>query len=156
MTTVTVSVASAGDLDQLVASVAALFREDAGQHDPYVDVDWPVLEGTAHYTKLLDDPACLLALAHADGRAAGHLVGKLSEPSPTRPARFAVLESLYVVPEARGSGVGTQLVGHFKTWARDHGAQQASVSAYAANARAQHLYQRLGFAPQSVTLRTAL
>ena len=32
---------------ELVASVGALFAEDAGQHDPQMDNDWPRLHGAA-------------------------------------------------------------------------------------------------------------
>jgi GNAT superfamily N-acetyltransferase len=69
---------------------------------------------------------------------------------------LAVLESMRVAPGARRAGAGSLLVRHFLTWARDCGAQQASVTAYAANDTAQRLYQRHGFAPKSVTSRATL
>jgi GNAT superfamily N-acetyltransferase len=47
-------------------------------------------------------------------------------------------------------------VRYFLTWARDRGAQQTSVTAYAANDAAQRLYARHGFEPASITLRAIL
>ncbi|MHB1595227.1 MAG: hypothetical protein ACYCO9_14285 [Streptosporangiaceae bacterium] len=41
-------------------------------------------------------------------------------------------------------------------WARERGAQHASVTAYAANDAAQTFHARHGFAPQSVILRADL
>lgn len=86
----------------------------------------------------------------------GHLVGKLQEPNSLRTQRFAVLESIRVEPDQRGSGVGGSLIDHFLDWARRSGAQQASVTAFAANEGAQRLYERFGFVPMTVTLRAAV
>lgn len=156
MTSVNVAAATQDDIDALVASVTALFREDAGQHDPAIDTEWPVREGAAYYATLVDDPACLLALARDGDRTLGHLVGKLSEPMSVRPERFAILESLRVDPAVRGHGIGGALIRHFLDWARERDARRASVTAYAANEGAQRLYARHGFAPMSVVMRAVL
>jgi GNAT superfamily N-acetyltransferase len=156
MTPVTVSAATRDDIDALVASVAGLFREDAGQHDSLVNLDWPAREGAAYYSGLLADRACLLALARAGDRVIGHLIGRLSEPSSVHAEWMAVLESMRVAPDSRRAGTGSLLVQHFFTWARECGAQQASVTAYAANDTAQRFYARHGFIPQSVTSRATL
>ena len=149
-----ISVVDSGAVDALVASVVELFREDAGRFDQSIDTTWPVREGGDYYPSLVGDPACLLLLATAGDRPVGHLVGKLREPTSLQPVPFAVLESMRVAPDLRGSGVGGQLVRSFFDWARDRGAQVASVTAYAGNTGAQRFYARHGFAPQSVTLRT--
>jgi GNAT superfamily N-acetyltransferase len=158
--TVTVTAATHDDLDALVASVAGLFREDAGRHDPLMDLDWPAREGAAYYAELMTDEACLLVLARdgagAGDRVVGHLVGRLRPPSSLQTGCLAVLESMRVAPQARRAGAGTLLVGQFFTWARERGAQQASVTAYAANDAALRFYTRHGFVPQSVTSRAAL
>jgi GNAT superfamily N-acetyltransferase len=153
MATVTVNAATRDDIDALVVSVAGLFREDAGQHDSLMDLDWPAREGAAYYSGLMTDRGCLLVLARDGDRVIGHLVGKLSEPSSIQVQRVAILESMRVNPASRRAGVGSLLVQHFLTWARECGAQQASVTAYAANATAQRFYERHGFAPKSVTSR---
>ena len=156
MTTITVNTATHDDISSLVASVAALFREDAGRHDSLMDLGWPAREGAAYYSALVNDEACLVTLARDGGHVAGHLIGKLSGPGPMLTGRIAVLESMRVAPGSRRAGVGSLLVRHFLTWARDRGAQQASVTAYAANDAAQRLYARHGFEPASITLRAIL
>ena len=45
MTTITVNTATHDDIGSLVASVAALFREDAGRHDFLRDLGWPAGRG---------------------------------------------------------------------------------------------------------------
>ena len=154
--TVTVSPVTEGDIDALVVSVAGLFAEDAGRHDPAMDLRWPEREGAAYYSRLLGARACLLLLARDDDQAAGHLVGRLSGPDSLRTQRLAVLESMRVAPGARRTGVGSLLVRHFFAWARDSGAQQASVTAYAANEAALRFYAWHGFSPQSVISRAVL
>lgn len=149
----TVRPAGPEDLDALLASVDGLFAEDGGVHDPHIDVRWPARDGRAYYAGLLDDPACLLALAWSGDTVAGHLVGKLVEPDSIRLVRFAVLESMRVDPAYRDRGVGGQLVVAFFDWARSQEAVTASVTAFAANDGAQRFYVRHGFAPQSITLR---
>ncbi len=156
MSTITVHAATRDDLGALVASVAGLFREDGGQHDSSINVDWPAQQGAAYYSGLMNDRACLLALARDGDRVIGHLVGKLSRPSPIQTECIAVLESMRVEPAARRSGAGSLLVRHFFGWASERGAQQASVTAYAANDAAQRFYARHGFVPRSVTSRVAL
>jgi GNAT superfamily N-acetyltransferase len=154
--TVTVSPVTEGDIDALVVSVAGLFAEDAGRHDSAMDLGWPEREGAEYYLRLLGDQACLLLLAHDEDQAVGHLVGRLSGPDSLRTQRVAVLESMRVAPGARRTGVGSLLVRHFFTWARRGGAQQASVTAYAANDAALRFYARHGFSPTSVTSRAVL
>jgi GNAT superfamily N-acetyltransferase len=156
MTAIAVSVVDRDTVDALVESVTALFKEDAGQHDLTVDTMWPVHEGTGYYSSIVTDPACLLLLATAGERPVGHLVGKLREPTSLQPVHFAVLESMRVVPDLRRAGIGAQLVQHFLSWAREHGARLVSVTAYAGNTNAQRFYARHGFVPQAVTLRTDL
>jgi GNAT superfamily N-acetyltransferase len=153
---ISISAAGPGDVDAVVASVAGLFQEDGGRHDAFMLVDWPEREGAAHYRGIVDDPATLLVLARDGGRVVGHLVGKLSEPSAIRTGRFAVLESMRVAPDARGRGIGTRLVAEFFAWARESGAERASVTAFAANDGAQRFYARHGFAPHAVTFRAAV
>lgn len=156
MTSVTVGSAGRDDMDAFVASVIGLFREDAGTHDPAMDVDWPVRNGMDYYRGLQSDETCLLAVARDGSALVGHLVGKLLEPDALRRERFAVLESMRVDPGRRGAGTGGLLVDHFLAWARRHDARQASVSAYAANGSAQRLYGRHGFTPMTTTLRATL
>lgn len=156
MTAITVNAAKHDDIGPLVASVAALFREDAGRYGSLIDMDWPAREGTAYYSALLNDETCLVVLARDGGQVMGHLIGKLSGPGPLQTGRLAVLESMRVAPGSRRAGVGSVLVQHFFAWARDRGAQEASVTAYAANDAAQCFYGRHGFAPRSVTSRVIL
>jgi ribosomal protein S18 acetylase RimI-like enzyme len=156
MTGIDIHVVTADDVADLVESVAGLFREDAGTHDPTMDTTWPARGGAEYYSGLIGTHDCLLTLARNGTATVGHLVGKLTPADDLRVVPFAVLESIRVDPAVRGEGVGSRLVEHFLAWARAAGAQRVSVSAYAANEGAQRFYRRHGFAPMTVTLRREL
>lgn len=149
----TVSVCVAEDVPELLESVSALFAEDGGRRDPFMDTGWPAREGRAYYARLVQAPDCLCLLAR---HGAGHLVGRLLPTDELRPeAVRAELESMRVAPERRREGLGGELVDAFLTWAADRGANEVTVSAYARNETALAFYENRGFRPFLVTLSHA-
>ncbi len=143
--------ADSEDLDILVALETKLFAEDAGRHDRFADVSWPEREGHRDFARLIADAACLVLVARDDNEVVGCLVGYLSS-SPTRqPVTYAVLRSLYIERDRRRHGIGHGLVDRFVSWARQNGCVEAHVESYTANGPAQEFYERLGFAPQSLS-----
>ncbi|PRX99010.1 GNAT family N-acetyltransferase [Allonocardiopsis opalescens] len=151
-----VTAAGPGELDALVAQVAGLFAEDGAQRDPFADPGWPLRHGHAYYAPLLEADDGLVLLARAP-EPVGYLVGRLRGADPLRPgARVAELESMRVAPAHRGTGFGSALVRRFLAWARARGANEARVSAFAANTAAIGFYQRHGFAPARVELASPL
>ncbi|HEY3513838.1 GNAT family N-acetyltransferase [Kribbella sp. NPDC051137] len=149
--------AALSDLDALVRLESSLFRDDAGTHDPLVDITWPARHAREDFVRLIGGASAVVLVARYEENIRGHLVGYLSAPSPTRfDRRTAEIRSLYVDSAVRTSGVGQALVTSFMTWARTHEAVAVAVSAYAANEGARGFYEHLGFAEQSVTFRLLL
>ncbi len=149
--------AGADDVDALLTISSGLWAEDAGTHDPEVmNTDWPQQHGRASLEALVDDPDRLGLLAEIDGELAGGLMGSYPELTPFVRLREARLNSLWVLPDHRGSGAGAFLVEEFVTWARERGAPYAVVTAFAANQGAQRFYERQGFGSHTVTLRMPL
>ena len=60
--------------------------------------------------------------------------------------RNGVVDVLYVRPEARGRGVGMELVRAAADWAHQQGADRLELVLPESNVEALHLYERLGFA----------
>lgn len=144
--------ATEADIDGLLASHAGLFAVDAASHDPIRNANWVAEHGAEHAKADLTDPDRLVLAADADGTIVGHLLGGYYPPSDMWTASRAYLISLHVHADWRGHGIGTGLVGRFKEWARERGAAQLRVTAYAANDGAIRFYQRHGFAPFELTL----
>jgi GNAT superfamily N-acetyltransferase len=147
-----------GDLDGLIASSSGLFAEDAGTRDPMLNVDWPRQHGEAWYRAHLENPErlVLVAVDAASGDVVGHLLGAVAGPSSMLIAVKAELVSMYVTPARRGQDVGSRLVERFVVWAREQGAAQMRVTAYAANESAARFYQRHGFKPFETTFAADL
>jgi GNAT superfamily N-acetyltransferase len=59
-------------------------------------------------------------------------------------ARVAVLEDLFVAPDARGTGVADDLIRDAVDRAREHGARDLTWQTAKSNERAQGVYDRIG------------
>lgn len=155
-TKISIRRARADDVESIVALNAALFREDSGERDPFMNADWPGQEGHGYFGTLVQDQAGLVLIADSGRVRVGYLVARIHGADTLRPVRTAELESMYVLVDARDHGVGGQLVAQFLDWARGRGAQRVAVAAYTVNERAVRFYRRCGFAPKSLTLDAAL
>ncbi|TDQ05967.1 GNAT family N-acetyltransferase [Labedaea rhizosphaerae] len=152
--TLTIDRVTPDSLDGFLGSVAGLFVEDAGTHDTAWDLDWPEREGRAYYTGLLGDENSLCLLASTENGPAGHLVGQVGGHRMRPGEVIATLVSMRVAEHARRAGVGSGLIAEFMKWANAKNATEAQVTAFAANAGAIDFYQRNGFAPYELTLKT--
>jgi ribosomal protein S18 acetylase RimI-like enzyme len=99
---------------------------------------WPDLSRT------IKDGAALVA--EDDGRAVGFIFCVLGD----RGRKTAHVTDFYVRPEARGRGVGKELLGALIDPARANGLDHVSLEVLVRNADARRLYERLGFAPVDV------
>lgn len=57
---------------------------------------------------------------------------------------------LAVAGEAEGQGVGRVLLEAAETWAREQGLPMLTLNVFAGNARARAVYERLGYAPETL------
>jgi RimJ/RimL family protein N-acetyltransferase len=81
-------------------------------------------------------------LATGNGSPIGIVAGR---HDPESPPQRRYLIAMWVVPQARGSGVAADLVGAVVTWARADGADELTLGVADGNDRARALYVNLGF-----------
>jgi len=144
--------ATSSEIDSLVELEAALFLEDAGQHDPFSDSTWPAREGRKDFEDLIASPDGIVLAARSSDDIVGLLAGYAAKSSPTRqPVEYAVLRTMYVAERARREGTAMMLTERFLVWARARGCAEAHVDHYAANLGAAALYDRCGFEARSVS-----
>ena len=62
-------------------------------------------------------------------------------------SRIAVMEDLFVAPEARGSGAAEELIAAARERAKAHGARDLTWQTAKTNTRAQAVYDRVGSEP---------
>ncbi len=109
-----------------------------------------------------EDAFCLVAQAPGDddgagaGPLLGYLLGTVNAGSPTwkGAARFCYVETLSVLPEARGRGVGRALLAAARQRLAGIGVTRIELTAVAANEDARRFYAREGFELAFVTLRS--
>lgn len=135
--------ADENDVPIIVVLNQALFQEDVGQRDPFMNLNWPQEEGHAYFTKHMRSQKSVGLLAEIEGKLIGYLVGYVKGSSSLRPIKMAELESMYVRKEYRSQRVGQQLVTRFLEWVREQGAERVSVTAHAANEGAVAFYSTL-------------
>lgn len=148
---VTVREATVADIDSLVASITGLFAEDSVR-DRLRNSGWPKAHAAHDAAENLANPDMVVLLAELDGSVIGHLTGGFYAVSAMWTGPRAYLISMHVMAPWRGQNVGTQLVEHFRSRAKEKGAVQLRVTAYTANQGAIRFYRRHGFAPLETTL----
>ncbi|MCW2985060.1 MAG: GCN5-related N-acetyltransferase [Conexibacter sp.] len=149
--------------DELLDEVRPLWLALRTHHGEIAPGMGPVRddEGTwarrrAQYEGWLADARCFLLLARRDGRAIAYAF--------VRPDAFTSvtwddegtrldLETLSVLPEARGTGLGARLIALVRDEVERGGYDGLTLTAVATNRDALRFYEREGFTPQFVTLR---
>ncbi|GAA1624431.1 hypothetical protein GCM10009744_09870 [Kribbella alba] len=143
------SVADVGSVWPLWASMVEHHRAVAGE-------DWPVRTAEAawairreQYVGWLTDGSGTLLLATTDAGLVGYAMLQIqpSGASWDLGPSIGELESLAVVPEARGQGVGHRLMGECRKLLRERGIDHWTVGVVEANEDAVRLYLREGFKP---------
>jgi GNAT superfamily N-acetyltransferase len=94
-------------------------------------------------------PGSELLVAEAAGEPAGFALVETGRDYFDR-REHAHLGILAVTGKSEGLGVGTALVSAAERWARRRGHSRLTLNVFERNARARKLYERLGFAPETL------
>jgi GNAT superfamily N-acetyltransferase len=159
MSGATIEVGGAELLDELRPLWLALVRhhgEQAPTEGPVRDDDDAWARRRALYAVWIGEPDAFVAVARdVDGRAVGYAFVTLNDGGSTwpEPERFAFVETLSLLPEARGGGLGRELLRTAWDRAASAGATELRLGVIADNHDARGFYDELGFAPFELTLR---
>jgi GNAT superfamily N-acetyltransferase len=110
----------------------------------------------AQYEEWLRDDRAFLLLARRQHRAVGYAFVRVEQQgSPTweGDGDAADLETLSLLPEARGTGLGARLIALVREEVERRGYAQLTLTAVATNHDALRFYEREGFTPTFVILR---
>jgi GNAT superfamily N-acetyltransferase len=139
-----IRLAEPADSDAL-AGVVAAFRD-------HLQVGAPTdLDLRARLPNLIADPSIEFAVAEFDGRMIGYTQTRFYA-SLWASGVEALLEDLFVLPSARGAGIGRSLLRHALERARGRGARVVGLTTNERNEPAQALYRSEGFQPQSARI----
>jgi ribosomal protein S18 acetylase RimI-like enzyme len=102
------------------------------------------------YREWLAEPGSFLLIAEDEGgRAIGYALVAIrgADDSHLTGPRFAELESLAVLEEERGKGIGTALMREVYGRVRERGIEEMVIGVLATNDRVKAFYEREGFKP---------
>ncbi len=121
---------------------------------PYVDDAETWRARRSLYRGLLAKPDTLLLLALVDDTAVGYglthvmpVADSWIEDTWMTGERIGEIESLSVLPEYRGGGLGSELLERLETHLADLGVDDVILGALAGNDHAIRLYERRGYRP---------
>jgi ribosomal protein S18 acetylase RimI-like enzyme len=148
---------NAADLDLVRPLWVAVHRQHADtmpQLAPYVSDDetWHVRRGL--YQELLAKPDTLLTVAFVGETAVGYGLAHVMPVNDSWIAdtwvtgqRIGEIESLSVLPQYRGSGLGSELLDRLEQHLHALGVQDLILGALPGNTDAIRLYERRGYRP---------
>jgi ribosomal protein S18 acetylase RimI-like enzyme len=132
-------------------------------HHHSVTADWgPVHDDTTSwdrrrraYERWLREPDAFVLVAEQDGRAVGYALVRVSGPSPTWAGleRSGEIETLSVLPGARGRGIGAALLEAVDAELDRIGVAETVLTVVEPNVGARRFYERLGFETLFLTMR---
>lgn len=133
---------------QLALEIRPLQKGEIPLLDAHLDVDR--LAGRHHerFTQQQDGRLTYL-IAWLDGIPVGHTMvrweGTTDAFVAERISDCAHVEDLFVMPELRSTGIGTQILGYGERLAAERGFMQIGLAVGIDNPRARALYERLGY-----------
>jgi ribosomal protein S18 acetylase RimI-like enzyme len=112
---------------------------------------WRVRRGL--YEGWLAEPDAFVLIARDGGRPVGYalVAFRAAEEAWATGERIGVLETLAVLPEHRGAGLGTSLMDAVFARLRELGVTEIEVSTLTANTDSQRFYERFGLRRFTVT-----
>ena len=121
---------------------------------PYVSDDETWRLRRALYEELVAKPDTLLLLAFSGDAAVGYELGHVLAVDETwipdtwvTGSRIGEIESLSVLPQYRGSGLGSELIDRLERRLRATGVEDLILGALPGNTDAIRLYERRGYQP---------
>ena len=148
---------SAADVDLLEPLWVAVHHQHQQampQLSPYVSDARTWRERRALYGQLFAEHDPVLLIGRYRETLAGYALGYTMPVAGTWLAdtwatgeRIGEVESLSVLPEYRGRGLGSRLLGDLQERLQHQGARDLIIGALAGNTDAIRLYQRLGYRP---------
>jgi ribosomal protein S18 acetylase RimI-like enzyme len=140
---------SATELDLLAplwASLHAHHTDIGHEVAPMRDLDESWRRRRRDYESWLAAEDTVILRAELDGRAVGYLTLRVSDgPHTWDIGRVGTIETLSVLPEQRGAGVGSELMDAARREAASRGAESMAVGVVHTNRDAVRFYERQGF-----------
>jgi ribosomal protein S18 acetylase RimI-like enzyme len=140
------------------------FEDELVAMDPHHRVIRGPGYGTRFVQRMLDDAAendGQVLIAEDDDGIVGFAAGSISTRDRTEALsvidyRTGEVIELYVIPQARGRGIGRELLARFEAFFRETGCDSMRIEVFAHNMHARSFYAELGFEERDIELFKSL
>jgi GNAT superfamily N-acetyltransferase len=107
--------------------------------------------GEECFTRRINDGSAFLAVV--DEVIVGYLTASINKMEEYRfPGTLATIESIFIVDDFRGVGIGSKLIEYFRCWAKEKKATRLRVTASSKNVHAIEIYKKSGFELHDIVL----
>ena len=144
--------AQTSDIEKIQQLNARLSKKEKEEYDPTIDQEYTLTDEAADWYRQRIRNG-FAQVAEKDGETIGYIIAGTHQAENFRQIQeIAELETMYLKPEHRSEGLGTQLVENFKDWATKQDVDRLRVEASAENKGAIKFYRRNGFENYALTL----
>jgi GNAT superfamily N-acetyltransferase len=106
-----------------------------------IEHDLSRLPRREHHQLALDSVDRYLVVGTIDGTVVGHALAELCDSIDSR---LCMVEELYVHPEARGIGVGSEMLALVRAWARETNCEAIESHVLPGNRSGKNFFERIG------------
>ena len=148
-----IETAAISDLQEVQNLNLLLFKKEYAEFDTTLNCDWTFSEnGTQYFASRINEGSVFVA--RIDTKIVGYLACGIREYHvPYRKQTVtAELESMFVLDNYRGKGIGTALYDAFLTWCKAHGVGRIRVVASAQNVTSTDFYRKKGLSDYDLAL----
>ncbi len=138
------------------AEVYALHAENAPE--VFLTGPYSIMNETL-FTESLQNKNAVILVAEAEQQVVGyaHAIYKDASDKPHRTHKHVLsIAHIGVLETHRGQGIGTKLIAECELWGQEKGCTRVTISAHSFNTKAQELYKKQGFLPDSIKMSKSL
>jgi ribosomal protein S18 acetylase RimI-like enzyme len=151
-------VAETDDLEIIQDLSVKLSEKEAEEFDPTIDPEWNKTdEATEYFQEKINGETGFALVVEDNQEVVGYAVGGIREAESYRhDLDIAELESMYVEPEYRSQGIGTEFVEEFEQWASEHDADRMRIEVTSQNEKGINFYEEQGLEDYARTMEKDL
>jgi ribosomal protein S18 acetylase RimI-like enzyme len=146
------------DLDVIEELSVKLSAKESEEFDSTINPEWSSTEEAKDYFReRINEENGFAIVIENEGQVVGYALGSITDAEACREdLEIAELGSMYIMPEYRSQGIGTELMEQFTSWSEEKDADRLRVEATAQNKDAIRFYRENGFEDYALTLEREL
>lgn len=143
----------ASDKDDVIRLWMDLLLSQSGLDARYTPAEDAPIRFRNDFEEWLDRPSRRLFVAVVDDRIHGFATAERASPAPVFEGAMEIyIDELFVDPDVRRRGLGTELVGAVREWAESLGAARIRAGVLAANEEGLEFWRNVGGEPITTTI----